>query len=66
MSDQRVAVITGASSGIGLETAKALAGMGWHVIGHGRNAERSKAGEAEIRAAASPRPGSISSWPTSR
>lgn len=51
-SGQRVAVVTGASSGIGLETAKAFAGMGWHVIGQGRDAERSAKAEAEIRGAA--------------
>ena len=44
----RTVVITGASSGIGLETAKAFAGMGWHVIGIGRNPQRSAAAEAEI------------------
>ncbi len=48
---QRVAVVTGASSGIGKETAKALAGQGWHVIAVGRDPERSAAAEAEIRAA---------------
>lgn len=47
---QRVAVITGASSGIGLETAKAFAAMGWHVIGTGRNRQRSAAAEVDIRA----------------
>jgi NAD(P)-dependent dehydrogenase (short-subunit alcohol dehydrogenase family) len=49
-SERRVAVVTGASSGIGLETAKALVGLGWHVIGQGRDAERSAKAEAEIRA----------------
>jgi NAD(P)-dependent dehydrogenase (short-subunit alcohol dehydrogenase family) len=50
-SIQRVAVVTGASSGIGLETAKAFVGMGWHVIGQGRDPDRSARAEAEIRAA---------------
>jgi NAD(P)-dependent dehydrogenase (short-subunit alcohol dehydrogenase family) len=50
MSEQRVAVITGASSGIGKETAKALVAKGWQVIGTGRNPDRSAAAEAEIRA----------------
>jgi NAD(P)-dependent dehydrogenase (short-subunit alcohol dehydrogenase family) len=50
----RVAVITGASSGIGLVTAKALAAQGWRIIGHGRNPERIAAAEAQIRAAAAP------------
>jgi NAD(P)-dependent dehydrogenase (short-subunit alcohol dehydrogenase family) len=50
---RRVAVITGASSGIGKEVAKALASQGWRVIGLGRDAARSEAAEAEIRAASS-------------
>jgi NAD(P)-dependent dehydrogenase (short-subunit alcohol dehydrogenase family) len=45
----RVAVVTGASSGIGLETAKALAARGLHVIALGRDPERSAAAEREIR-----------------
>ena len=53
-AEQRVVVVTGASSGIGKETAKSFAAMGWHVIGTGRNPERSAAAEAEIRSAASP------------
>jgi NAD(P)-dependent dehydrogenase (short-subunit alcohol dehydrogenase family) len=52
MLDAHVAVVTGASSGIGLEAAKALATAGWRVIGVGRDAERSAAALAEIRAAA--------------
>jgi NAD(P)-dependent dehydrogenase (short-subunit alcohol dehydrogenase family) len=50
MTDRsRTAVITGASSGIGKEAAKALAAQGWHVIAHGRDAARSAAAEIEIR-----------------
>jgi NAD(P)-dependent dehydrogenase (short-subunit alcohol dehydrogenase family) len=55
MTDIRTAVITGASSGMGKETAKALAAQGWHVIAHGRDAERTAAAEAELRAVATGR-----------
>ncbi len=48
----RVAVITGASSGIGKAAAKQLVAQGWHVIGQGRNPERSAAAAAEINAIA--------------
>lgn len=47
----RVAVITGASSGLGLETARALAAKGWRVIATGRNPERSARAEQAIREA---------------
>lgn len=51
-AQQPVAVITGASSGIGKAAARQLVALGWHVIAHGRNPERSAAAEAEIRSAA--------------
>lgn len=50
----RVAVITGASSGIGKAAAKALAAQGWRVIGLGRDPQRTAAADAEIRASAAP------------
>ncbi len=40
MSEDRVCVVTGATSGIGLETAKLLAARGLRVIGIGRNKDR--------------------------
>jgi NAD(P)-dependent dehydrogenase (short-subunit alcohol dehydrogenase family) len=52
--ESRVAVVTGASSGIGKAAAKALVAQGWHVIAHGRDPERTAAAEADIRAAAAP------------
>ena len=49
----RVAVVTGASSGIGTAAAKALAAHGWRVIGTGRDAARMAVAKAEIEAASS-------------
>jgi len=49
----RVAVVTGASAGIGKEAAKQLASQGWRVIATGRDKARCQAAEAEISAAAS-------------
>jgi NAD(P)-dependent dehydrogenase (short-subunit alcohol dehydrogenase family) len=49
---QRVAAVTGASSGIGKEVAKALVTQGWRVIGTGRDAARMAEAEAEVAAVA--------------
>lgn len=47
-----VAVITGASAGIGKAAARMLVAMGWQVIGTGRDPSRSTSAIAEIEGAA--------------
>lgn len=49
-----MAVVSGASSGIGKAAARQLAAKGWRVLGLGRDAVRCANAEAEIRAAAAP------------
>jgi NADP-dependent 3-hydroxy acid dehydrogenase YdfG len=48
---QRIAVVTGASSGIGAATARSLAGEGFHVVAAARRAERIEAVVKEITGA---------------
>jgi NAD(P)-dependent dehydrogenase (short-subunit alcohol dehydrogenase family) len=45
----RTAVVTGANSGLGLETARALASAGAHVVMAARNRDKASAAEAGIR-----------------
>jgi NADP-dependent 3-hydroxy acid dehydrogenase YdfG len=47
-ADQRVAVITGASAGIGEATARILAAQGFHVVAVARRADRINAVAADI------------------
>ncbi len=48
----RTAVVTGANGGLGLETARALAGAGAHVVMAARNQDKAAQAVADIRAGA--------------
>ena len=61
----RTAVVTGANGGLGLETARALAAKGAHVVMAARDQAKAAAAEEEIRAPARPTPRSRSSRSTS-
>ncbi len=52
-TDRPVAVVTGASAGIGRATARQLVEAGWQVLGVGRDPERSAQATREIEAAVS-------------
>ena len=45
----RTAVVTGANGGLGLETARALAGAGAHVVMAAREPQKTAAAEADLR-----------------
>ena len=48
--ESKIILITGASDGIGKETAKALAKQGHTIILHGRNPQKTKAAYEEVKA----------------
>jgi NAD(P)-dependent dehydrogenase (short-subunit alcohol dehydrogenase family) len=50
VNGQKVALVTGANKGIGLEVARELGKAGWIVLLGARNAERGRAAEAKLRA----------------
>ena len=52
---RKLAVVTGATSGIGLETARGLAGLGWDLLLACRDAGRAECVRAELAAAPSGR-----------
>lgn len=58
----RIAVVTGANSGLGLDTARALSGAGAHVVMPARDQDKAARASAEIIA---PTPVPASKWSNS-
>jgi len=54
--DGQTALVTGATSGLGLEVARQLAGLGARVLVHGRSQERAEAAAADVAAHGSAEP----------
>jgi NADP-dependent 3-hydroxy acid dehydrogenase YdfG len=62
MNDERVLLITGASSGIGAATARAAAAGGWRVALSARSADKLEALAGEIGDRAIAVPGDVRAW----
>jgi NADP-dependent 3-hydroxy acid dehydrogenase YdfG len=62
MNDERVLLITGASSGIGAATARAAVAGGWRVALSARSADKLEALASELGDGAIAVPGDVTSW----
>jgi NADP-dependent 3-hydroxy acid dehydrogenase YdfG len=62
MTDQRVLLITGASTGIGAASAKAAVEAGWNVVLSARSADKVEALAGELGDSALAVPGDVSDW----
>ena len=52
--NQKFALVTGATTGIGLETARALSAEGFHVLLHGRSREKARRAAQELGGSVTP------------